>query len=115
MIYRGFRSFLNHQAAQQCINILKQDFGASKVVLFGSPRGDSPWHWESDLDLAVQGLSEEAFWNAYAALGQIIPNWLKIDLVPLERVPAQVAARILETQSMSTKTGSDPRSQQVVK
>lgn len=43
-------------AAEQCIQILKQELGAREVIVFGSLRGDGPWHWESDLDLAIRGL-----------------------------------------------------------
>ncbi len=87
--------------AQQCIEILKQEFGAIEVILFGSLAGDGPWHWRSDLDLAVRGMSEDAIWNAYSILEKIAPSWLKIDLVPLERVPPRVAARILNLKPMS--------------
>ena len=87
--------------AQQCIEILKQQFGAIEVILFGSLAGDGPWHWRSDLDLAVTGMSEDGIWNAYSVLETIAPGWLKIDLVPLERVPPRVAARILNLKPMS--------------
>lgn len=87
--------------AQQCINLLKQDFKATEVILFGSLAGDGPWHWHSDLDLAVTGMTDDAIWNAYSSLEKIAPGWLKIDLVPLERVPTKVAARILKLKPMS--------------
>lgn len=87
--------------AKRCIQLLKQEFGATEVILFGSLVGDGPWHWQSDLDLAVKGMSEDAIWHAYSALESIVPSWLKIDLVPLERVPPRVAARILNLKPMS--------------
>jgi len=87
--------------AQQCQKILKQEFGAKEVILFGSLAGDGPWHWQSDLDLAVKGMSEDAIWKADSVLENIAPSWLKIDLVPLERVPPRVAARILNLNPMS--------------
>ncbi|HAC65288.1 MAG TPA: DNA polymerase subunit beta [Cyanothece sp. UBA12306] len=87
--------------AQKCINILKDDFGATEVILFGSLRGDSPWHEKSDLDLAVKGLSEEQLWQAYGTIEKIVPHWLKFDLVSLEEVPDYIRDRILETTPMS--------------
>ncbi|MEM8781187.1 MAG: nucleotidyltransferase domain-containing protein, partial [Cyanobacteria bacterium P01_G01_bin.49] len=87
--------------ARHCITILEQEFGAKEVILYGSLAGDGPWHWQSDLDLAVKGMSEEAIWNAYSVLEKIAPSWLKIDLVPLERVPSRVADRILKLKPMS--------------
>jgi hypothetical protein len=46
-------------------------------------------------------MSEDAIWNAYSVLERIAPGWLKIDLVPLERVPQRVATRILKLKPMS--------------
>ena len=87
--------------AQQCINILKQDFGATEVILFGSLRGDAPWHWRSDLDLAVRGMSEQAIWDAYGKLEKIMPSWLRFDLIPVEKVPSHIRARIIQEKPMS--------------
>ncbi|NET31976.1 MAG: nucleotidyltransferase domain-containing protein [Cyanothece sp. SIO1E1] len=86
--------------AEQCIHLLKQDLGATDVILFGSLRGDAPWHWRSDLDLAVVGMSETAIWQAYGMLEKIVPSWLKFDLVALEQVPPEVRTRILQEKPM---------------
>lgn len=88
--------------AEQCAQILRQDFGATKIILFGSLRGDAPWHWQSDLDLAVSGISNEALWQAYQKLALVMPDWLKFDLVDLEQVAPQVRSRILQQQPMPT-------------
>lgn len=88
--------------AEQCSQILRQEFGATQIVLFGSLRGDAPWHWQSDLDLAVSGISEEALWKAQQQLALVMPNWLAFDLVDLERVAPQVRSRILQQQPMPT-------------
>jgi predicted nucleotidyltransferase len=71
--------------ADKCMQVLKEDFGAEKVILFGSLRGDGPWHEKSDLDLAVEGLSEQGFWDAYGALEKLMPDWLLFDLIPLAK------------------------------
>ena len=86
--------------AEKCTKILEEDFGAKKVIIFGSLRGDSPWHWHSDLDLAVQGISEEALWDAYGKIEQVVPPWLKFDLVCLDDLPSQVRTRILRENPM---------------
>ena len=86
--------------ADKCMKILKEDFGATEVILFGSLRGDSPWHWHSDLDLAVAGMSEKAIWSAYSKLEQIIPSWLRFDLVPLDDVPEELRSRIYQKRIM---------------
>lgn len=83
-------------AANACAQVLKQDFGATDVIIFGSLRGDTPWHWNSDIDLAVRGMSEDAIWKAWGRLEKVVPGWLKFDLVDVDDVPERVRARILE-------------------
>ena len=89
------------QIAQKCQEILLKN-GAQEVILFGSLSGESPWHWQSDLDLAVSGMSEQQRWDAYSILEKITPNWLKIDLVALEEIPDFVRRRILKEKPMPT-------------
>jgi predicted nucleotidyltransferase len=86
--------------AEQCAQILRQEFGATEIILFGSLRGDAPWHWQSDLDLAVSGISDEALWQAHQKLALVMPDWLKFDLIDLEQVAPQVRSRILQQQPM---------------
>ena len=88
--------------AEQCAQILRQEFGVIEIILFGSLRGDAPWHWQSDLDLAVSGMSDEALWQAHQKLALVMPDWLKFDLVALEQVSPQVRNRILQQQPMPT-------------
>lgn len=45
------------EAAQACARLLKEQFGAREVYLFGSLAGKSLWHSRSDIDLAVEGLA----------------------------------------------------------
>jgi predicted nucleotidyltransferase len=89
------------QTAAKCRQILLEN-GAKEVILFGSLSGESPWHWQSDLDLAVRVMSEKQHWKAYSLLEKITPNWLKIDLVVLEEIPDFVRSRILKEKPMPT-------------
>jgi uncharacterized protein len=78
--------------ARLAAKILKQKFGAQKVVVFGSlleKDNFSPW---SDIDLAVWGISGSRF---YAAVGTItgLSPFIKIDLVD----PDTCNKAILET------------------
>ena len=82
---------------QRCIQVLKQEFGATEVIVYGSLRGDSPWHDESDVDLAVSGIPSKEIWDASSRLEEIMPEWLPFDLVRLETVDARVGRRILQT------------------
>lgn len=87
--------------AERCAKMLKQDFGARAVIPFGSLVGDGPWHAGSDLDLAVEGLSTEALWEAEKQLEAVVPPWLKVDLVPLEQAYPEMRARILGGRPMA--------------
>ncbi|MBR8826965.1 MAG: nucleotidyltransferase domain-containing protein [Gomphosphaeria aponina SAG 52.96 = DSM 107014] len=87
--------------ANKISKILKEEYGAKEVIIFGSVRGDSPWHWQSDLDLAVRGMSTNSLWNAYSVIEGLTPSWLKVDLVSLEGVNPEVRSRILQAKPMS--------------
>lgn len=87
-------------AAKVCAALLKERFGARRVIPFGSVVGEGPWHSSSDLDLAVEGLSPRALWEAERQLEAVVPDWLEVDLVPLERVYPHIRARILGEKAM---------------
>ncbi|WP_019508577.1 nucleotidyltransferase family protein [Pleurocapsa sp. PCC 7319] len=88
-------------AANKCMQILRHNFGATEVFLCGSLAGESPWHWHSDIDIAVRGMTQESIWNAYSALEDSVPNWLQVDLIPLEFAPTHLVDRILHKIPMS--------------
>jgi len=54
--------------AYKCARILKEQFGAERVVLFGSLLDPERMWWGSDIDLAVWGLPEKDFLKAGAAI-----------------------------------------------
>ena len=60
--------------AEQCAEILQKRFGAKQVIPFGSLVGDSPWHEASDLDLAIEGLSSEAWLGSGSGSGNDSAN-----------------------------------------
>ena len=71
--------------AKKAAEILKNEFQAQKVVVFGSMVAWQNTHANSDLDLAVWGMPEDVL---YAAVGKLLTldNRLKIDLVMTEAV-----------------------------
>jgi predicted nucleotidyltransferase len=83
------------EAAEACIRLLKERFGARRVILFGSIAGQGPWHGRSDIDLAVEGLADGDFFPAYSACRDLLPRGLELDLVPLEDAYPEMRARIL--------------------
>jgi len=83
------------EAAEACIRLLKERFGAKRVILFGSVAGQGTWHERSDIDLAVEGLAPAEFFPAYSACRELLPRGLELDLVPLESAYPEMRARIL--------------------
>lgn len=88
------------ELAEACSQILKQDFDVDEVIVFGSLRGDTPWHCESDLDLAVRGLDKDRLLVAHERLREIVPEWLPFDLVAVDRADERVRDRILQITPM---------------
>lgn len=83
------------EVAQRCIALLKERFGATRVILFGSVVGEGTWHAGSDIDLAEEGIKPEEFFKAYSALRNAMPRGLDVDLVALESAYPEMRARIL--------------------
>ncbi len=63
---------------------LKTRFGVHRVVLFGSLAQGTGFTADSDVDLAVEGLMEDAFWDAWRLAEEIIPD-RPVDLIELEK------------------------------
>ncbi|MGJ3251199.1 MAG: nucleotidyltransferase family protein [Elainellaceae cyanobacterium] len=81
--------------------LLREQFGATGVTVFGSLAGQSPWHWDSDVDLAVEGLSFEQWLAAVDAVRAIAPDWLSVDVVRLETLNPAVRHRVLQQNQMT--------------
>lgn len=63
--------------------LLKAEFGAKRVVLFGSMAHEAWFTADSDIDLAVEGLRDEHYWKAWEALEDEIRD-RPVDLIDLE-------------------------------
>ena len=79
------------QAARQ----LKKQFGAEKVILFGSLTDGSQFWPSSDVDLAVAGLRTEDYFEAWRMVEAIIQD-CTTDLVELEKVKDSLRQAILK-------------------
>ncbi len=69
------------ELARQAAQILKAEFGVSRVVVFGSLLHPELYHWHSDVDLAVWDV--EHYFRAVARLLDLDPQ-VEFDLVPIE-------------------------------
>jgi predicted nucleotidyltransferase len=79
------------EVAKKAANLLKQEFGAERVVLFGSVLGEG-FHESSDLDLAVWGLPESLYFKAVARLEGL--DGFVIDLVEVQHAFPHIADAI---------------------
>jgi predicted nucleotidyltransferase len=68
--------------ARQAAQILREDFGVSRVTVFGSVLKERDFHETSDLDLAVWDLPPADYFKAVARLMAL--SDLSIDLVEAE-------------------------------
>jgi predicted nucleotidyltransferase len=73
---------------------LVQDFGASRVYLFGSLLEDDVVHDRSDIDLAVEGLDGRLYFKALRVVWSLLPAGVELDLVLLESSWPGLAERV---------------------
>jgi len=72
------------QRVRKAAGILKSQFGARRVILFGSLAQPIWFEEDSDVDLAVEGLkSGEDYWKAWKAVEEVIGDRL-VDLIEVE-------------------------------
>jgi predicted nucleotidyltransferase len=81
------------RAARQAGALLQQNFGAQRVVLFGSLADRSRFTLWSDIDLAAWGIPAELFYAAVAAVTGLSEEF-KIDLVDAEACKASLRSGI---------------------
>jgi len=72
------------QLARDAAQRLRKDFGARRVVLFGSAVEQSLFTRWSDVDLAVWGVSPERFYAAVGAVTSLHTD-IPVDLVDAEQ------------------------------
>jgi predicted nucleotidyltransferase len=80
--------------AHTCARRLVEDFGASKVYLFGSLLEEDLVHDRSDIDLAVEGLEGKLYFQALRGVWALLPAGVELDLVMLERAWPGLAERV---------------------
>ena len=81
--------------ARRAAEMLKTEFGASRVVLFGSLTRPKGFHLRSDIDLAVWGLDEPTHWRALGRVLDLEPT-IEVDLVQFEEARPALQVSIAE-------------------
>ena len=77
--------------AQRATTLLKQEFGATRILVFGS-LVKNRFSLESDIDMAVAGVAKDRFFEAVAAVNGGCDRW--IDLKPIESLEPYFWQRI---------------------
>ncbi len=72
---------------------LKDEFGAGRVVVFGSALKPRLFHERSDVDLAAWGLDERVYLRALAALLDLEPD-IEVDLIEAEHARPELLRAI---------------------
>ena len=85
-------------AARRAGDLLVRRYGARRVYLFGSLAGTGSvvFHPASDIDLAVEGLPGEVFWEALVAVDAVMPRGHRADVSELESVRPYIKEAVLE-------------------
>lgn len=81
------RQRLEHglEVARQAASLLRQRFHVEDVIIFGSLLRPGQFNERSDVDLAIQGLADQDFLSAVAAVTSLDPE-ITIDLVAVEQI-----------------------------
>lgn len=82
------------EVAVQAARWLKHEYGAERVMVFGSLTHCQWFSSTSDIDLAVWGLLPEAYLVAIARLQDFSPEF-KVDLIQMERCRPELRQTIL--------------------
>ena len=83
------------QVAASAAELLRTQFGATRVILFGSLVHPELFHFQSDIDLAVWGLAEEDYYRTVGILQSLNPKF-SVDLVRFEDISPDFQALILK-------------------
>ncbi len=90
------RHHLGLAIASKGSELLKRDFAAKRVVLFGSMLSADRVHERSDVDLAVWGLPPEDYYRAVGQLLALEPE-ISVDLIEAELAPPRILQEIIDT------------------
>ncbi|NIR51489.1 nucleotidyltransferase domain-containing protein [candidate division KSB1 bacterium] len=82
------------EVAKELSTLLKNEFGAKKVYLFGSSLSNDTFYLHSDIDLGVEGIAPEKYLRALYEVNAL-HHGFKVDLIDLETCDDYLKRRIL--------------------
>lgn len=83
------------QVARNAAVLLRRDFGATRIVAFGSLTNQKLFHVHSDIDLAVWDLDEGLYFRAVGVLQGLDPEF-SLDLIRFEDASPVFQGTILQ-------------------
>ena len=86
----------------RAVDLLARKYHVRRIVLVGSLAGGRRFGFHSDIDLGVLGLPDGRFFEAAGDL-LLLAGDLDIDLIPIERAPAAMAAKLREGEVLYDK------------
>ncbi|HEY9704404.1 MAG TPA: nucleotidyltransferase domain-containing protein [Allocoleopsis sp.] len=84
-----------YEIAQEAANLLKTEYGAKQVILFGSILSIDCINSRSDIDLAVMGINSKDYFRALGRLKRLDADFT-IDLVEIQEDKPQIYQNILQ-------------------
>jgi predicted nucleotidyltransferase len=81
------------QIARQAAQLLRERYGVPRVWVFGSLLHPGRFHTGSDVDLAVEGLAVEDYWDALADV-LFLDDKITIDLIDPDTCPSDIWADV---------------------
>lgn len=81
------------EVARTAADILRRDFGATRVAVFGSLVDGERFSLWSDVDLASWGIPVHRFFGAVAAVSAVSPDF-RVDLVDIQNCRASIRKSI---------------------
>ena len=79
--------------AEKAAALLRGEYGATRVLLYGSTAHGLWFTADSDIDLAVEGIAAARFWRAWSAVNALDPAF-EISLVDWEDATPALRAAI---------------------
>ncbi len=79
----------------QVAQLLRSEFGATEIIVFGSLLKGKAFDAESDIDLAVAGILPGDYFTAMAAANRLSHQW--IDLKPIESLDPHFLQKVIKT------------------
>jgi len=90
---RNQRILKAHSILKKLVNILIEKYGVNRIILIGSLAGQNRFGFHSDIDLCVEGLSDNRY---FKAVGELLleAGDFDVDIIPYENATPEMKRKI---------------------